>query len=106
MKRLAIAALFAAAAFPVFAQNQPQAQQIQVGRYQLMQATFSASPDNASKTFTAPVLLDTATGIISRCDYTYTPVVMPNTQPAWEYNGFCTPLHTDAPGYLPRSVKK
>jgi len=42
-----------------------------IGRYQVIDASFSNTPDASEKQFRRPVILDTVTGSIKVCDYIY-----------------------------------
>lgn len=79
-------------------QDQAQPQQLQVGRYQLLDATLSNPPDVSEKKFKRLVILDTATGMISTCDYVYQDAGEENRE-SWWANGTCAPFAATQ-GYL------
>ncbi len=57
---------------PLPAQATPPVQPpLPIGRYQIIDASFSNSPDAPEKQFRRPVILDTVTGSIKVCDYIY-----------------------------------
>lgn len=96
-----IAAVVLLASNPSFGQAQDPAQQqqqlLQIGRYQLLDATLSSPPDAPEelKTFKRLVVLDTMTGMISVCDYVYQDAGRANTNDRREYwwaNGACVPF--------------
>lgn len=53
------------------AQEQAQVQQLQTGRYQMLDASFTNAPDASMKQFKRLVILDTATGVLTTCDINF-----------------------------------
>jgi len=53
------------------AEQIPAPPPLPIGRYQVIDATFSNTPDAPDKQFKRPVILDTVTGSIKVCDYIY-----------------------------------
>lgn len=90
---ITIAALGATAAI---AQEQSHPQQLpQVGRFQVIEATFTSAPDNPEKQFMWVLRLDTATGEMVFCDYIY----LHANDKQWHANGNCAPFQAPQ-GYL------
>ncbi len=95
-------AIVALASTSAIAQNQNQQQLPQVGRYQILEATFTAAPDSPDKKFQSLVRLDTATGEMLICDYVYAHAN--NTQ--WLTNGRCGPFFAPQDVFINKQVKK
>jgi hypothetical protein len=96
---ITLAALGATAAI---AQDQSLQLPPLVGRYQLVDATFSAPPDNPDKKFTRLVRIDTVTGNMWVCDYIYVPA----NPTQWVSNGRCDPFPAQQDYVINRNVKK
>ena len=94
---------------PSFAQeqSQTQAQQAQVGRYQVVDATLSNPPDVSQKQFKRLVILDTATGALTVCDYVYQDAEKAkDNREYWWANGYCAPFVARQALLVPKSPKK
>lgn len=88
-------------------QGQGQPQQLQAGRYQLLDATFSAPPDASVKQFKQLVILDTATGVLTRCDYAYQNAGKDkDNREYWWANGACAHFVAPDKFLVPKSPKK
>lgn len=88
-------------------QNQGQVQPVQVGRYQILDATLSAAPDSASKTFKRLVIVDTASGVLSVCDLAYRDSGKVKEGPEfWWTNGYCVPFVGQQGYQVPKNVNK
>lgn len=84
-----------------------QVQPLQVGRYQIMDATFSSAPDAPAKQFKQLVILDTATGVLTRCDFAYQDGGKTKDKQAfWWANGSCGPFIYPQPFTVPKNQKK
>lgn len=92
-----------------FAQDEGQAQpqQLQVGRYQILDASFSGFPDAPMKQFKRLVILDTATGALTSCDYVYRDAgKAKDGREYWAAQGGCGPFAMQEPMYSPKASKK
>lgn len=103
-------ALTALVSTPSFAEDQNQGQpqqQVQVGRYQIVDATFSRAPDASVKQFKQLVILDTATGALTTCDYSYIDSgKTKDKREFWWANGTCGPFSYPQPFQVPKNQKK
>lgn len=88
-------------------QGQVQPQQLQVGRYQVVDATFSSPPDASTKTFKRLVIVDTATSLLTVCDYVYQDAGKgKDKREYWWANGACAPFVAQQAYPIPKSPKK
>ena len=94
-----------AGASTAFAQEQGNPQPLQVGRYQMLDAPFTNSADAAMKQFRRLAILDTATGALTICDYSYRDVKKDGRE-LLETNTSCAPFVTDQPSYYEKTPKK
>lgn len=69
-----------------------------IGRYQVIDASFSNSPDAPEKQFRRPVILDTVTGSIKVCDYIYKDIgKQPDGRAYWSATPTCWAFVTGEP---------
>lgn len=102
---LAGAAAGAQAAPP--GQTAQPAQSGQSGRFQMIEATFTNAPGNSLQQFKRLAILDTATGVLTVCDYAHKDAgKMADGQEYWMTNGACVPFVGDKPWYLPKEKVK
>jgi hypothetical protein len=79
-----------------------------IGRYQMIEATFSNPPDAAAKQSRRLVILDTMTGALTTCDFVYNDGGKDNRdgREYWGTNGICAPFSTQKGWYVPKTSKK
>ena len=83
------------------------AQTGQAGRFQMIEATFTNAPGNSLQQFKRLAILDTATGVLTVCDYAHKDAgKMADGQEYWMTNGACVPFVGDKPWYLPKEKAK
>ena len=74
-----------------------------IGRYQVIDASFSNSPDATEKQFRRPVILDTVTGNIKVCDYIYKDIgKQPDGRAYWSATPTCWAFVTGEPVKVPK----
>lgn len=74
-----------------------------IGRYQVIDASFSNTPDAPEKQFKRPVILDTVTGTIKVCDYIYKDIgKQPDGRPYWSATPQCWAFVTGEPVKVPK----
>jgi len=84
-------------------QSAQPAQPGQAGRFQMIEATFTNAPGNSLQQFKRLAILDTATGVLTVCDYAHKDAgKMADGQEYWMTNGACVPFVGDKPWYLPK----
>lgn len=89
------------------AQSAQSAQSGQAGRFQMIEATFTNAPGNSLQQFKRLAILDTATGVLTVCDYAHKDAgKMADGQEYWMTNGACVPFVGDKPWYLPKEKAK
>ncbi|NWG86335.1 MAG: hypothetical protein HXY26_02305 [Hydrogenophilaceae bacterium] len=74
-----------------------------IGRYQVIDGSFSNTPDAPEKQFKRPVILDTATGTIKVCDYIYKDIGKQKDGRAyWSATPTCWPFVTGESVKVPK----
>ncbi len=74
-----------------------------IGRYQVIDASFSNTPDAPDKQFKRPVILDTVTGTIKVCDYIYKDISKQQDGRAyWSATPTCWAFVTGEPVKVPK----
>jgi hypothetical protein len=102
---LGCAAVGAQGAVP--AQSAQPVQSGQAGRFQMIEATFTNAPGNSLQQFKRLAILDTATGVLTVCDYAHKDAgKLADGQEYWMTNGACVPFVGDKPWYLPKEKVK
>lgn len=88
------------------AQDQPQPQQLQVGRYQMLDASFTNAPDASMKQFKRLVILDTATGVLTTCDISFQDAgKAKDGHEYWAATPGCWPFATGQSQYVRKAPK-
>lgn len=85
------------------AEQIPAPPPLPIGRYQVIDASFSNTPDAAEKQFKRPVILDTVTGTIKVCDYIYKDIgKQPDGRAYWSATPTCWKFVTGEPVKVPK----
>lgn len=75
-----------------------------IGRYQVIDASFSNTPDAPEKQFKRPVILDTVTGSIMVCDYIYKDIgKQKDGRNYWSATPTCWPFVTGEAVKVPKA---
>lgn len=85
------------------AEQIPASPPLPIGRYQVIDASFSNTPDAPDKQFKRPVILDTVTGTIKVCDYIYKDIgKQPDGRAYWSATPTCWKFVTGEPVKVPK----